>query len=240
MGALTRARASSIKEVTRERRPLAADAKVFKGGLAVAIVAGTSRGFYKQGAAAGANQRLVAVGRFMEDVDNTGGADGALFADIHFLRERHVFLLANDTGTAVVAADRESACQVLDDQTVTGAVGTNGFAGIVYDVTTEGVWVEIGGGAADSDGTADPAIQSGTNTLASGTKTITGVVLTASSRIFICMKDPGAGAITGMAGFDAPVASRNTSTGQFVVNAIDDSKATISTAVCTFDWMIVG
>jgi hypothetical protein len=54
------------------------------------------------------------------------------------------------------------------------------------------------------------------------------------------MKDPGAGAITGMAGFDVPVASRNTSTGQFVVNAIDDSKAVIATAVCTFDYLIIG
>ena len=83
-------------------------------------------------------------------------------------------------------------------------------------------------------------LQAGTGTLAAGTATISGVVLTASSRIVITMKDPGAGAITGMAGFDAPVASRDTSAGSFVVNAIDDAKATIATAVCTFDYVIVG
>lgn len=83
-------------------------------------------------------------------------------------------------------------------------------------------------------------LQAGTGTLAAGTLTVTGVVLTANSRILLSMKDPGAGAITGFADLDAPVATRNTSTGQFVVNAIDDSKATIATAVCTFDWLIVG
>lgn len=83
-------------------------------------------------------------------------------------------------------------------------------------------------------------LQSGTATLAAGTVDITGVTLTANSRIVLTMKDPGAGAITGMAGLDAPAADRDTSAGQFTVNAIDDAKATIATAVCTFDWVIVG
>lgn len=83
-------------------------------------------------------------------------------------------------------------------------------------------------------------LQAGTATLAAGTVTVTGVTLTANSRIILTMKDPGAGAITGFADLDAPAANRNTSTGQFVVNAIDASKATIATAVCTFDWLIVG
>lgn len=82
--------------------------------------------------------------------------------------------------------------------------------------------------------------QKGTATLAAGTVTITGVVLDANSRIFLTMKDPGAGAITGFAALDAPAGTRDTGAGTFVVNAIDDAKAVINTAVCTFDWLIVG
>lgn len=235
MTALAKERVGSVREVTRERRPLAAGVKVFKGGLAIGITSGTSRGFYRQGVSSAIG---LVVGRFTETVDNTAGADGDLSAEIHYLRERHLMLVLNDAGTAVAAADRESRCFVLDDQTVTEA--ENGaIAGTVYDVTTEGVWIELGGGggAAPSD---VPEIQSGTTTLIAGTKTVTGVKLTANSRIQLTMKDPGAGAITGMGALDAPVASRNTSTGQFVINAIDDSKAVIVTAVSTVDWLIVG
>lgn len=83
-------------------------------------------------------------------------------------------------------------------------------------------------------------LQAGTGTLAAGTLTVSGVTLTASSRILLTVKDPGAGVITGMAGLVAPAANRNVGAGSFVVNAIDDAKATITTAVCTFDWLIVG
>lgn len=236
MTALAKAKPSSVKVVTREKRPLAAGAKVYKGAIAMAVLTGTSRGFYKQGAAATANQTLVAVGRFYEDVDNTSGADGDVSADIHFFAERNLFLVANDAGTPVVAADRESPCQILDDQTATGAKGTNGRLGVVYDVTSEGVWAEILG----AYGSGSQNIQSGTGTLVAGTLTVTGVILTSTSRIQLTMKDPGAGALTTFIALDAPVANRNTATGQFVVNAIDNAKATLATAVCTFDWTIVG
>jgi hypothetical protein len=82
-------------------------------------------------------------------------------------------------------------------------------------------------------------IQRGTSTLAAGTVTVSGVTLTANSRIIVTMKDPGAGAITGFADLDVPVATRNTGAGTFVVNAIDATKATINTAVCTFDWLVI-
>jgi|SRR6185295_2308313 len=239
MSALTTVRVGSlVREVTRDKRPLAAGAKVYQGALAVAIISGTSRGYYKQGAA---GEVSVAVGRFTETVDNTGGLDGAVSAEIHFFRERHLFLLDNDTGTALTVADRESACWVLDDHTVTGASASNGEAGRVYDVTSEGVWVEIG--QSPPQELSVPNIQTGTSTLVSGTKTITGVTLTSTSRITATMKDPGSGAITGFAALDIPVGSRTAGaagTGSFVVNAIDDSKAVITTAVSTFDWQIVG
>ncbi|XXX73886.1 hypothetical protein WMF30_40190 [Sorangium sp. So ce134] len=150
MSALTKPKSNSIRVIgSRDKRPLAANVKAFQGGLAVCIVSGTSRGFY-----APASDDLIAVpvGRFYETIDNIGGADGAKNVEIQFFKERKVLLMANDTDTPVVAADRESTCYALDDQTATGAVTTTP-AGPVYDVTSEGVWVEIG---AATMSTAEP------------------------------------------------------------------------------------
>lgn len=83
------------------------------------------------------------------------------------------------------------------------------------------------------------SIRKGTGTLAAGTLAVSDPGFTASTRLVITMKDPGAGAITGFAGFETPVASRVAGTG-FTVNAIDDAKALIATAVCTFDWVAFG
>lgn len=143
MTALAQFRAdSAVREVTRDARPMAAGEVGFKGGLCVILLSGASKGFYANGDSAQAAEN-VAVGRFYEDFDNSGGADGDISVQVDFLRERHLLLLHNDTaGTPVVAADREGGCYVLDDQTVTMAVNTSA-GGTVYDVTSEGAWVEI-------------------------------------------------------------------------------------------------
>jgi hypothetical protein len=84
------------------------------------------------------------------------------------------------------------------------------------------------------------SIQSGRATLASGQRTVSGVTITASSRIQITMGDPGVGAITGFAAFSVPDGSRVVGAlGSFLVQAIDDAKAVIATADCTFDYLIV-
>jgi hypothetical protein len=136
MTALARERVSAVRAVTRDLRPVAANVKIFKG----ALIAATA-GFYGP-AAAGTGKRIV--GRAAESVDNTGGSAGAISVDIHFFYERDLFLLVNSGTNAITAAMRELICYAEDDQTV-GSLST-GFsqAGIVYDVTTEGVWVEIG------------------------------------------------------------------------------------------------
>jgi hypothetical protein len=82
-------------------------------------------------------------------------------------------------------------------------------------------------------------VQGGTDTLSSGTVTISTATITANSRIQITMKDFGTGAITGLAALAVPVATRTPGApGSFVVNAIDDAKALIATAECTFDWFV--
>jgi hypothetical protein len=245
--ALTKARTSgSIRFINRDFRPLAANAKVWPGALACVITGGgTSSGYYVQGKA---GSHLVAVGRYTGlssaavavggVIDNTGGADGAISAEIEFFEPFYIFLLVNDTVSAVVVADRGSECYILDDQTATHAASGNGPAGLVYDVTTEGVWVQVWTGPS-----IPSTFQAGTATLVAGTVTVTGVNLTAASRILVTMKDPGAGAIAAFAALDVPNGTRVVGapgTGQFAVNAIDNTKATIATAVCTFDWCVIG
>lgn len=227
---LTKERPSSFRAINRDKRPIAA-AKVWKGGLAACVA-----GFYQE---ASGDPTEVVVGRFFETVDNSAGAAGDKSANVQFFRERRIFLVDNDTGAPVIAANREAACSFLDDHTATLFASGAGTGAIVYDVTTEGVWVELPFPSSPDDA-GTPRIQKGTTTLITGTKTVTGVTLTAGSSIQLTMRDPGAGALTTFIALDAPVASRNTSTGQFVINAIDNAKAVLATAVCTVDYTIVG
>jgi hypothetical protein len=77
----------------------------------------------------------------------TGGAtDGAVTLDV----EEGIYLLKNSAGVdAITVADLERYCFVVDDETVAGnsAGGTRPRAGIVREVSSEGVWVEISAAA---------------------------------------------------------------------------------------------
>jgi hypothetical protein len=227
---LTKPRPGSVRAINRDKRPIAA-VKVQKGGLAACVA-----GFYQP---VSGDPDEVAVGRFYQSVDNSAGAAGDKSADIQFFRERNLMLVDNDGAAPVVVADRELPCSFLDDHTATLYSAGSGSGAIVYDVTSEGVWVEFTY-PASSDDAGVPRTQKGTTTLVAGTKIVTGVVLTANSNIQLSMRDPGAGALTTFIALDAPVASRNTGTGQFVVNAIDNAKAVLATAVCTVDYLITG
>lgn len=111
-----------------------------------------------------------------------------------------------------------------------GLIGIEDAAGATSATTVEAALAEL-----------YARTKSGTATLASGTVTISTATITANSRIVITMKDFGAGAITGLAALAVPVATRTPGApGSFVVNAIDDAKALIATAECTFDWAVIG
>lgn len=111
-----------------------------------------------------------------------------------------------------------------------GLIGIEDAAGATSATTVEAALAEL-----------YARTKSGTATLVSGTVTISTATITANSRIVITMKDFGAGAITGLAALAVPVANRTPGApGSFVVNAIDDAKALIATAACTFDWVVVG
>jgi hypothetical protein len=151
----------SIRYISRDFRPMAAAAKIWPGALVVAFTAGGPSGYYAQGQAGA----VVAVGKATGlggpqaqggmgapagtsltggVVDNTAGANGALFVEVEYLNPFWIMLLDNDGTAPVVVADRESLCYVLDDHTVSHSNSGNGTAGKVYDVTSEGVWVKVG------------------------------------------------------------------------------------------------
>jgi len=225
MSFLTKERPSSVRVVNRDRRPIVGDA--IKGALAASVVTGPSRGKYMR-----AGQKVgtlvvggSAVGRFTE------AAPLGTEAEIQFFSERTLFLLKNDPVVPVVAADIESPCWVLDDQTVTGAQGAQ-CAGIVYEVTSEGVWIEV------ADSGLFPT-RSGVTTLVAGVASVLNVPLSANSRIHLQIRDIGTGAMTGFVALIAPVSSRNITLGSFVIQAIDGAKAVITTAVCVVEWEVV-
>lgn len=56
--------------------------------------------------------------------------------------EQGIFLFANSGSAALAASDAGKLCYVEDDQTVC-STNTATIAGVVYEVTTEGVWVAI-------------------------------------------------------------------------------------------------
>lgn len=126
----------SIKEVWRERRPLAAGVKAYKGGL-VACKAG----FY-QPATATTGARIV--GRFAETVDNTSGAAGAVSAEVQFFNARTLVAFVNKPGDLLTVADRETLAYVEDDQTVRKTSAGTSAAGLVYDIEGSTVFVEVG------------------------------------------------------------------------------------------------
>lgn len=112
---------------------VAANAKLFAGGLTVANATG-----YAAPGSAAAN--LTYLGRCEEFVDNTGGADGAKTA---LIRRGKAFKWANSGADAVTQASLGKVCYIVDDQTValTSNNGARSPAGIVLGVEADGVWV---------------------------------------------------------------------------------------------------
>lgn len=115
--------------------PLAANAKVFAGGM-VQVAASTF------GVAAAAVAANVAVGRAEASADNTGGANGDKSVKVKV----GIFRYANSASTDLVTRARiGKPVYVVDDQTVaaTDNAGARPVAGNCFDVDAQGVWVEF-------------------------------------------------------------------------------------------------
>lgn len=254
MSALTAQRMTGLQVKKRTiTAKIAANQVIYKGANC-----GFKDGYlYAWASVAGLSHPCIAIPNLVDVVDNTGGADGDLSVDVDFLEEKTLYPFANDTGgTPITQAHIGGTAYGLDDQTVTASstgrspvgtpwiVSTGGTGALrsgVYVEVTDGALAALLGATVATAGSAVPstAIQAGTDTLALGTKLVAATI-TANSRIVITMKDAGAGAITGFADFEVPVASRVVGApGSFTVNAIDDAKALIATAACTFDWLVI-
>lgn len=110
--------------------PAAAATQFYKGGL-VAINA--SNVLVKASLVAG----LKVVGVCQDNVNNSAGANGALQVPVR----RGLFRFTN-AGTFVLA-DIGTTAYIADDQSVNKTSASNSAVGIVRDVDSAGVWVEI-------------------------------------------------------------------------------------------------
>ena len=139
MAALTGARNTPERAGDIIGFPVGAGQVCHQGGIAV-LQAGYA-------APASTATGLIAVGRFEATVDNTGGAAGAVLAEVR----RGIFKFDNSASTdAITQADAGADCWLVDDQTVarTGApvssANTRSRAGKIVAVDTDGVWVQLG------------------------------------------------------------------------------------------------
>jgi len=114
--------------------PIAAGTEVINGTIACV----NANGYAVEGATA---TNLVYMGRFESTVDNTDGADGDLAVNVR-TPAADAFLWDNDTANPVTQAMLGTKCYILDNQTVTANATGNSLAGVVVEVTSEGVWVE--------------------------------------------------------------------------------------------------
>lgn len=112
---------------------LAAAVKLLQGVLWMRNSSG-----YITNASDASGGKVVGVGA--EEVDNSAGSAG----DLDCIAERGIFLFTNGT-VALTRANIGQVCYVEDNQTVSASGGSYGVvAGVVEDVTTEGVWVNVG------------------------------------------------------------------------------------------------
>lgn len=131
MAALTADTAATImRENERFSFPAAAATKFYKGGI-VAINA--SNVLVKATLAAG----LKVVGIAEEGIDNTAGAAGAVRVPVR----RGLFRFTN--AGSFVLSDIGTTAYIADDQSVNKTSASNSAVGIVRDVDSGGVWVEI-------------------------------------------------------------------------------------------------
>lgn len=135
--ALTKSKAYTQNQTGTARVfPIAATEMIYRGALLVLNASG-----YVEPASVATG--LVPVGVASEQVDNRLGANG----DKSVETLRGIFPFRNSAGAdEVLRTDIGSTVYLVDDETVakTDGTGTRSAAGKVWDVTSEGVWVEVG------------------------------------------------------------------------------------------------
>lgn len=135
MAALTAGRNTQRRDGELVSLPVAAAVKIFEGSL----VARDGSGDARPGRTATTDK---GVGRAEALADNTGGGAGAITVEIR----KGIFKFANSAaGDLIARVDIGNDCYIVDDQTVAKTNGTNtrSVAGKVFDVDSDGVWVDM-------------------------------------------------------------------------------------------------
>ena len=135
MAALTKDRNTKRRDAKVFSDPVAGTTKIYAG----ALVCINASGYAVPGSTSTA---LKARGVAQEQVDNSTGAAG----DKRVETNRGCFPFANSASAdEITRADIGATAYIVDDQTVAKTNGTNtrSAAGVIRDVDSDGVWVEI-------------------------------------------------------------------------------------------------
>lgn len=135
MPALTKDRNTVRRDGVQYSDPVAAATRIFAGSIVCLNAAGNA----VPGTTA---TTLKARGVAQEHVDNRDGAIG----DLRIETRRGVFPFANSASAdEITRADIGVNAFIVDDQTVakTSATNTRSVAGVIRDVDSAGVWIEI-------------------------------------------------------------------------------------------------
>jgi hypothetical protein len=133
MTALTKDRSTPYRDGVLVGYPVKAAAKIWGGSLVAIDSTGNAL-------KASSSTGLACVGIAERMADNTAGANGAETIIVR----RGLAKLANSGSAAVTRAHIGAACYAEDDQTVTSSATGKSVAGIVVDVESDGVWLDIG------------------------------------------------------------------------------------------------
>ncbi|MGH8435515.1 MAG: hypothetical protein ACRERX_13825 [Pseudomonas sp.] len=133
--ALTKDRNTKRRDGKQFNDPMAATTRIFAGGLVCLNAAGYA-------VPGSVSTTLKARGIAQEQVDNLSGAAGAARIE----SRRGMYPLANSAAAdEITRADIGANAYIVDDQTVAKTNGTNtrSVAGVIRDVDSDGVWIEI-------------------------------------------------------------------------------------------------
>ena len=135
MAALSKDRNTLRRDGVQFNDPVAASTRIHAG----ALVCINSSGYAVPGSTAAT---LKARGVAEAPADNGSGSAG----DVSVNSRRGVFCFGNSSSTdEITRADIGANAYIVDDQTVakTHATNTRSIAGVIRDVDSDGVWVEI-------------------------------------------------------------------------------------------------
>lgn len=180
------------------------------------------------------------AGIAMADVDATGVSSGVKTLDV---QEGIVSLKMGASADAIVLADLfvRDALFCVDNQTVACVATSRSPCGVLFGLNPEftgEVYALVGALARRL--LEGKSIQSGRATLSSGVATITGVTITARSRIVATIADAAGTLGTGQLSVkDADRTVGPPSTGQFKVTSLKEDKTTETSDTSTIDWIVV-